>query len=349
LLLTTSKSLRIMVNLHIHQPSYKVGLSMEVRKVQESAGTLFISLPKNWVVRNNVSKGARLTVIERGDGSLTVTPGYKIGKVTQTASVQLSPFLEREITSKYWLGYDVITVESKERLRLEDLERIKAVVRRLIGLEIVEEDARTVQLQCLLEPSAFPPEKILRREYLLVASMQRDLVTCLLEVDPHLAETIIERDDEVDRLYFLLVRVLRTLIQHPALSEELHFSPINCLDYRLVASFVESIADQLVTITQHLLPRLSTIPENVRIEFKETFPAVLKLHEDAIHAFLSKDYKLANNVRELRGSILRRVKDTEIRIAQLPLEEFIYLATVLSALTKTVDYSVDIADMVIPS
>ncbi|MEM2082841.1 MAG: hypothetical protein QXK34_03790, partial [Candidatus Bathyarchaeia archaeon] len=118
-----------------------------------------------------------------------ITPGYRIEKNLETASLEFSPLLEREIISNYMLGFDLITVASKDRLRAEDLERMKAVTRRLIGLEIVEENSRTVKLQCLLEPTAFPPERILRREYLLVASMHRDLILCLSEKDVHLADS----------------------------------------------------------------------------------------------------------------------------------------------------------------
>ncbi|MEM2906178.1 MAG: PhoU domain-containing protein [Candidatus Bathyarchaeia archaeon] len=322
---------------------------MEIRKVQESAGSLYLSVPKGWARRNKVSKGTRIYVVERGDGSLILSPGYRPERPPETATVRFSPQLEIEITSKYWLGYDSVIVESQGRLTLEDIERVKAVTRRLVGLEIVEQNARTVHLQCLLEPSAFPPEKILRREYLLSASMERDLGTALVERDRHLAETVIERDEEVDRLYFLLVRILRTLIQHPALSEELKFSPINCLDYRLVAGFVESIADQVVTATKHLLPRLGALPEALAYELNDFLTAAYKVNEDAVYAFLSNDFKQASSAREQRRSLQEKLREAEPRVVKLPFEDYLYVSAVLSALERIIDYSVDIADMIIPS
>ena len=322
---------------------------MEIRKVQESAGSLYISLPKGWARRSNVSRGSRIHVIERGDGSLTLSPGYRVERSPEAAVVRFSSQLETEITSKYWLGYDSIIVESQDRLTLEDVERVKAVTRRLVGIEIVEQSARTVHLQCLLEASGFPPEKILRREYLLSASMEKDLGTALMERDKHLAETVIERDEEVDRLYFLLVRILRTLIQHPALSEELKFSPINCLDYRLVAGFVESIADQVVAATRHLLPRLEVISKPVAEELNGLLAAAFKVNEDAVYAFLSNDFRQASSAREGRKDLLEKLKEAEPRVVKLPFEDYLYVSAALSALGRIVDYSVDIADMVIPT
>ena len=63
--------------------------------------------------------------------------------------------------------------------------------------------------------------------------MHRDAVTDLIEGDVHLAKNVVARDDEVNRLYFLLVRILRTFIQNPGLSEKLEILPIDCLDYCL--------------------------------------------------------------------------------------------------------------------
>ncbi len=62
---------------------------------------------------------------------------------------------------KYLLGYDIISVNSEERLSANYRERIKRNVSLLMGFEIVEEDSLNVVLQRLLEPAAFPPEKIL--------------------------------------------------------------------------------------------------------------------------------------------------------------------------------------------
>lgn len=321
---------------------------MEIRKVQESAGSLYLSLPRGWARRNSITKGARVLIIERGDGSLALSPGLRTERSPGTAVVGVSPLLETEITSKYWLGYDSIIVESPSRLRIEELERVRGLARRLVGLEIVEQNARTVHLQCLLEPSGFPPEKILRREYLLSASMQRDLGTVLVERDKRLAETMVERDEEVDRLYFLLVRILRTLIQQPAVSEQLKFSPINCLDYRLVAGFVESIADQVVIATRHLLPRLEAIPSATAREVGTLVSVAYAVNEDAVYAFLSNDFKQAGSAREQRRSLVQKLRETESGVVKLPFEDYVCVSAILSALGRIADYSVDIADMVIP-
>ena len=63
-----------------------------------------------------------------------------------------------------------------------------------------------------------------------------------------MAKNVIERDVENNKFYFLLVRILRTIIQNPRLSEKIGITPIECLDYRLAASLIEGIGDACVQV-----------------------------------------------------------------------------------------------------
>lgn len=179
-----------------------------------------------------------------------IDPKYDVERVPQTVTLEPNALVEREIVGKYLLGYDIIRIEAKEQITAEQRELVKQAVRRLVGLEIIEEDYRSIVLQCLLEPASLAPERILKREYNFAAGMQRDAVTALIDGDVHLSANVAARDDEVNRLYFLLVRILRTVIRDPRLSERLKITPLDCLDYRLVASFVEGLGDQSVQIAE---------------------------------------------------------------------------------------------------
>jgi phosphate uptake regulator len=71
--------------------------------------------------------------------------------------------LGRQIIGQYLLGYDIIRIETKDKIDADIRNTVKTTVSSLIGLEIVEETYSQIVLQCLLEPSGFMPEKILRR------------------------------------------------------------------------------------------------------------------------------------------------------------------------------------------
>jgi phosphate uptake regulator len=322
---------------------------MELRKVQRTGGgTFLVSLPKGWAERNGLDRGALVAVSERLNGCLVVDPKYGVEREQQTAVIKPTPYLVHEIIGKYLLGYDIIRVEAKDRISPADRESVKQRASRLIGLEIVEEDYSRIVMQCLLEPSSFPPEKILRREYSIASGMHRDAVTALTEGDIPLAKNVIARDDEVDRLYFLLVRILRTVIQNPYLSEKLEILPIDCLDYRLAASLVESIGDQSTQIAENALRLEGAKPaEKLHQLFLNLHKIAYECHENAIKALLSRDISLAESIRTKRETIASVLHEIENIVHTQPIEFAPYIFAA-SSISRIYDYSVDIADLGMP-
>jgi phosphate uptake regulator len=159
----------------------------ELRKVQRTpSGTFFVCLPKSWAKHYGLQRGSVVTVSETGDGKLLINPEYGVAPSPRTAILRAGPYLSREIIGKYLLGFDIIRVESKDSISFEIRETVKTVVSGLIGLEIVEEDYSSIVLQCLLEPSGFPPEKILRRGYSIAEGMHRDGINALIDGNLHL-------------------------------------------------------------------------------------------------------------------------------------------------------------------
>lgn len=323
---------------------------MELRKIQRtSSGTFFVCLPKDWAERSGLDRGSVVAVSETSDGRLIIDTEYDVEPSPQTAVIKSTSHLEREIIEKYLLGYDTIQVEAKERISLSDRERVKQTSSRLVGLEIIEEDYSKIVMQCLLEPSAFPPERILRREYSIASGMHRDAVTALVEGDVHLAKNIVARDNEVDRLYFLLVRILRTVIQNPRLSEKLGILPIDCLDYRLAASLVESIGDRSVQIAEKTiqLGGAKTAEELSQLILK-LHGVVYEAHENALRAMFSRDVSLAQSVGTEREKVAALIQEVEKAVHGQPVEFAPHVLAVISSMSRIYDHSVDIADLVMP-
>ena len=176
----------------------------EMRKVQRTpGGTFFVTVPKSWAQQHGLQRGTIVFINETRDGKLLIDPKYGVESSPQTITLRPGAYLSREIVGKYLLGFDIIRVEAKKRISFETRDIVKKTASRLIGLEIVEEDYSAIILQCLLDPSGFPPEKILQRGYTIAAGMHRDVVNALVDGDVHLAKSVIARDEEVNRLYFL--------------------------------------------------------------------------------------------------------------------------------------------------
>ena len=323
---------------------------MDLRRVQRtSGGTFFVCLPKEWASRTGLARSSVVALSETADGRLVIDAKYRAERTPQTVALQPSPLLDREIVGKYLLGYDIIRVEAKDRMSTEDRDCIKQASSRLIGLEIVEEDYSKIVLQCLLEPSAYPPEKILQREHSIASSMHKDAVTAFVESDAHLAKNVMSRDNEVNRQYFLLVRILRTVIQNPGLSEKLGILPIDCLDYRLVASLVEAVGDQSVQVAE------LTIKLGKAQVAKELTQLLMKLHrvasesnENALKSLFSRDIALAESVRAEQKSALNLYGEIEAAVQRYNTDVAPQVLAASSSISRIYDHSLDIADLVMP-
>jgi len=321
----------------------------ELRKVQRTpTGTFFVCLPRSWAEKHGLKKGDLIALDETGDGKLFVDPKYDAEPLPSVATLSTGPYLSREIIGRYLLGFDIIRIEAKERIAFDVRNVVKSTVGSLIGLEIVEENYSQIVLQCLLEPSGFPPEKILRRNYAIVAGMNRDVLNSFIDGDIQRAKSVIARDDESNRLYFLLVRILRTIIQNPRLSEKLGVTPIECLDYRLAASLIEAIGDASVKIAAETIDLNGLKPSEELRKLLAGLEAVCyDAHEQAVKAFISKNIASAENVRNMSKNVDELFADIEKVAKEQPVEIMPQILAASSFLRLIYEHSVDLADLVV--
>jgi phosphate uptake regulator len=321
--------------------------SIEIRRIQATRhGTFLVSLPKDWARRFNLQKGSPIYVKERTDGCLILDPQYEAEGYPEI-TIKLSKRIEDHIVSSYLLGYELITVEGLEGFKAER-ERIRRTASRLVGVEIVEEDENRMVLQCLLKATAIPPERILRRQYVLSRSLCEEAFAALLNLDVKTAEKLRGKDDEVDRLYFLLVRLLRSLIINPRLSEKLKISLIECLDYRLAASLMENMADTAVEVAE-LTGRVKIKGGNVRLLLGrlEDFSQALTLaYDEAVKALFSKDEKFMESSSKHMGEALEILRIIGEEASKYNAPPTIYI--LLTLLGRLVNHIKDIADLVAP-
>jgi phosphate uptake regulator len=320
----------------------------DLRKVQQTpTGTFFVCVPKSWAQQYGLKKGALVNLEVTDEGKLVVDAKYGSEQQQRIVTLIVGPFLRREIIGCYLLGFDVICVEAKDRIELEVRNIVKSTVSSLVGLEIVEETYSQVVLQCLLDPLGSQPEKILRRTYAIVSGMIRDVTNSFITGDLQLAKAVVARDVESNRLYFLLVRILRTIIQNPSLSEKLGITSIDCLDYRLAASLIESMGDVCVQIATKTLELHGFTLYNELTDLLIDLQTVcLEANEQALKAFINKDMAIAENVRNLKTKIRDIYADIEKVAKNQPIDVMPHLLVTTSFMRQIYEHSLDMADLV---
>ncbi|MEK6919827.1 MAG: AbrB/MazE/SpoVT family DNA-binding domain-containing protein [Thermoproteota archaeon] len=114
---------------------------MELRKLQRTPdGTYLVTIPKAWAKRAGLGRGSVVSYEERLDGRLLLSPKIGEERAPQEVVLDASPLLRREIIERYLLGYDIIRVQAKDSLSPQLRDEVRRATKRLVGLEVVEED-----------------------------------------------------------------------------------------------------------------------------------------------------------------------------------------------------------------
>lgn len=322
----------------------------ELRKVQQTpTGTFFVCLPRDWAKENGLKKGSQVNLEVVAGGKLLVDSKYDVEPQARTACLTVGPYLSREIVGRYLLGYDVISIEAKDRIDSAVRNLVKSTADSLAGLMIVEETASMISLQCLMQqqPST-SPEKILQRNHGSASRMIRDAVTSFVNGDLELAKNVIERDVENNKFYFLLVRILRTIIQNQRLSEKLGISPIECLDYRLAASLIEGIGDACVQVASNTISlKGMKLSDDLRKLLFELQSTCYDASDQALKSFFTKDISSAENVRKLRQKIDLNYSNIECAAKESSVDLMPQILATVSFLRQIYERSVDMADLVV--
>jgi phosphate uptake regulator len=325
---------------------------MDTRKVLEmGGGTVLISLPKDWAKKNGIVRGSTVAVEEISARRLLVRPieGGETAKETKEVVIEYPrenlSYVTNDVTGAYLMGSNAIRIEGRQVITREDRSKLKAAVTKLVGLEIVAEDAKGMTMQFLPDPAALDPEKIVRRMASLVGGMLRDSGEGVRH-DHALLTLVGERDDEVDRLYFLLVRTIRTATIDPEVAERYRLAPIECLDYRVLASYLESLGDSVTEFSRRAAEE--RFGKEVALELVQFLDALEKMGDVAISSFLARrrvqgrrTYSEVESMRDRVGELSKRI----VRMKGLSTGAMLDLLSLLERIASTF---VDISDLALP-
>lgn len=310
-----------------------------------------VSLPKEWATKNGVTKGSTLVVEELSPRKLVVRPMESGPETKNEATVEYPnenlSYVINDVTGAYLLGFDVIKIQGKQVISREDKQKIDSMIGRLIGLEIMDEDAKSVTLQFLPESSILEPEKIVRRMARLTEGMLRDMGEGTDQGNSKILSLVTERDDEVDKLYFLLVRAIRTATINPELAKKFKLEPVECLDYRVLASFLESLGDSIAELARRMQD------ESPTKQFVKNFNSMLRILEE-MEEVVIKSF-LERRIDRSRGAYLeieakeREVAELSSRTAEMSGISPGAVVDVLSLVERIAKIFKDISDLSLPT
>ncbi|MDQ3976775.1 MAG: phosphate uptake regulator PhoU [Thermoproteota archaeon] len=320
------------------------------RRLQQIGSSILVSLPSLWIKNNNLKKGNIVPLHINRDNSISIFPSEddmadKIKELTIPYPSVSMDMLVNQVYGGYLLGYDMIRIKASSQISFEDADRIKKAMRKLVGLEIVDEDGFHMSAQFLLDADTLDAEKILRRMSAIVAGMYRDMLEAIkLKQNSSIRKVISGRDDEVDRQYFLLVRLIRSAMMDQKLAGKLNLSNIDILDYRIAANLLESAGDYIVDLVNAIdLSRIKAIDEIV-----EAGVLVEKMHEKSVAAFVNKNRSESNVIVKTYDNFMQIINSVKRSVDSKNLESTIAVLNLIYSMDKIARCWVDVADLVKP-
>ncbi|MCC2647293.1 MAG: putative PhoU family protein [Nitrososphaeraceae archaeon] len=327
-------------------------MSRYARRLQKIGSSMLLSLPSEWVKNNNLKKGNMVMIEVNRNNSISLYPSDIDAEDVKEVNIphpQLSmDSLTNQIYGAYLLGYNIIRIKGKSQISFDDRELIKLAMRKLVGLEIVDENGSNIISQFLLDANTLDAEKILRRMSSIVAGMYKDTLLGIRKKENGSEKSIVSRDDEVDRQYFLLVRLIRSAMMDQKLASKLNLSNIDILDYRIAANHLESAGDYITDFAA-ALPIISH--DNLIEEIIQAASLIEKMQEKSIAGFINKNRDESNEVIKIYSKFNGLLNLTKELSAQTDIDKKdapIALLNSIFSMDKIARCWVDIADLVKP-
>ncbi|WP_336337178.1 PhoU domain-containing protein [Haloarcula brevis] len=322
---------------------------METRKVQLTGGSTYtVSLPKEWATENDVASGS-IVEFYAEDDLLLVSPQRDDDHVEGTLDVtglENRHELTRAVMTMYVSGFDIIRLEAS-RITAEQRRIVRDATQGLVGLEMIEETADRVVLQDLLDSSELSVLNAITRMRLVSLTMLSDAVEALIQDDDDLAADVMQRDDDVDRLWYMVSRVFRTVLRNPTAADEIGFPRETVFDYQSSARQLERIADHATKIAG-LSQEIGEITGETADLLDQLEAEATAVPETAMDALVADDsdeaVELANAARSRIPDVDETAREVDGKVRELDPQSAQLLGRVVDSLSRTADYGGNIAE-----
>ena len=271
------------------------------------------------------------------------TKEIKISQITSSEA------LERTLIAFYLVGYDTIKIKLDRKDHLAYRESIRNILDYLIGVEIVEDTNEAMTLEIMLDYKRMSTLQILQRMFSIDRSMLLDLGKALKTMDIGLAKDVIVREKEIDRLYFLVVRQLKSAVEYQQVAEKLGIeSQRDCLGYRIVVKVLERIADHIENIAKSYI-KLFEVQKGTQLnDYIDLNNNLVATFEKAVQALFTRNDELAETVFHELKKVEKSQSDISKGLFKIEdIQSAILMKAMLDSLGRIASYSGDIAEVAI--
>ncbi len=291
---------------------------MQRRKIQLIAGTTYsVSLPKEWVKKNNLKEKNEILIYEKNDRTLVISPKLIESKKLDNISLNVDSYLEnidQILFAVYYLGIENITLFSRKTLTNEIKSKIRKTLTHMSGTEISYEDKQKMIIKVLLDKSKVDIMQVLYRITLIIELSIQNLIE-KLDINE-----IKINENEIDRLYHLTVKIISSSLID---SNILHSSKIKNVSlipsYSLISKKLENIGDNINHLAGYLHKKKINLGNKDILNTikKELTRSIRHLMQDSPGVFgkIKADElkKISSSIKNIKDNIILSYFDETVR------------------------------------
>jgi phosphate uptake regulator len=280
---------------------------MEFRKLISFGKSSFvISLPKSWINSNGLKKGDTLTLSENNNEIILYPHVQEKEEDNLEIVINIDDkkirHIKREIISAYINNYKVIILKGKS---LKDhAKELQDIIQSFVALEIMEQDSNKIIAKDFLNLNDISIDSVLSKINMLIKSMFED-TSMIFKEDK--SENIIHRDNDVNKLSFLMFRTIHYGVSNPGLFiKKFGYDQKKLFELWMYITELETVADCLKRIVRYLskVKYNSTQKKEIEVLFKASF----EYYDKMVKTYLNRDLKMTHELINQRNGLIDQAK-----------------------------------------
>lgn len=327
---------------------------MEIRRVQLTGGSSYIiTLPKEWIKSLHIKKNDPLGIHIQSDGTLLLTPKITQEQLPKVKEFDVSripkpTYLLQLLIGAYIAGYTSLKITSPSRMSTATRNVIRSFTQLAIGPEVIEETDTSIILKDLHNPTEMPFDRTIKRMHIIVKGMNEDVIRALEIKDTTLAEDVISRDNDIDRLHWFVARQYNILLQNASLTDKMNITIQMASTCFLISRIIERIGDHVVKIAQNT-PNLihSNLDRKIIHKILTANTLSLDIFNKSISSFFKKDIKASNETFESLVKLELLCEEINTLALQQKGIVAISIGYIIESIRRIGEYAEDISENVI--
>jgi len=278
---------------------------METRKlIKFGKNSFVITISPKWLEKNNVKK-ADLVYVTEEDGDLKIAADPKKDAFEdKTYLLDITGKNDRDIQREIVTAYinNFRTVEIKGEDIMKKSEQIREMLHNLVALEIMEQTSDKIIAKDFLDIENISIDSLVRKIDNIVRAM---ILDSRKSFDEDNTQNISLRDKDINRIVFLITRIIKEGLKNNRLRNTMNKSPLDLhYDWRL-AKQIELIANDTKRISK-VISELGKIEPGLKKRIDDIYAEIEDLYKEVMKATYKKDVPAAIKQAVRKNELMKK-------------------------------------------